>query len=88
MARAALCELAGVGRKVADCVLLFGYAYDGCVPVDTHCVQIAQRDLLPHIRGAHLRAPPARPLAAPSRPSRPPIRAQRCCCASCVQASR
>lgn len=45
-ARAALCELCGVGRKVADCILLFGYAHDSCVPVDCHCLQIAQRHLL------------------------------------------
>ena len=31
-ARAALCELCGVGRKVADCILLFGYAHDSCAP--------------------------------------------------------
>ena len=39
-------ELTGVGRKVADCVLLFGFAHDGCVPVDTHCLQLAGRYLL------------------------------------------
>tara|TARA_B110001452_G_scaffold149984_1_gene124813 strand:+ start:1246 stop:2472 length:1227 start_codon:yes stop_codon:yes gene_type:complete len=55
-ARGALCELCGVGRKVADCVLLFGYGHDGCVPVDTHCLQIAQRFLLPSIRGKPLSA--------------------------------
>ena len=31
-ARSALCELCGVGRKVADCILLFGYAHDSCAP--------------------------------------------------------
>ena len=86
-ARSVLCELCGVGRKVADCILLFGYAHDSCaphspmtppqlpplsptysrsracqpalltsprpppsccscVPVDCHCLQIAQRHLL------------------------------------------
>lgn len=55
-AREALCELCGVGRKVADCVLLFGYGHDGCVPVDTHCLQIAQRFILPAIRGKPLSA--------------------------------
>lgn len=53
-ARAALCELCGVGRKVADCVLLFSYGHDGCVPVDTHCFQIAERCLLPAVRGLSL----------------------------------
>ncbi|KAL3922494.1 MAG: hypothetical protein SGPRY_004541 [Prymnesium sp.] len=55
-ARAQLCELCGVGRKVADCVLLFAYGYDGCVPVDTHCFQMAQRFLLPSARGKTLTA--------------------------------
>ena len=88
--RAALCELCGVGRKVADriligrtrpsfpsflvqyhlvrereldrtwqvadCILLFGYAHDGCVPVDCHCFQISERYLLPSIRGKSLSA--------------------------------
>ncbi|KAG8468581.1 hypothetical protein KFE25_013664 [Diacronema lutheri] len=53
-ARVALCELSGVGRKVADCVLLFAYAHDGCVPVDTHCLQLAQTRILPSIRGLSL----------------------------------
>ena len=55
-ARAALMQLCGVGRKVADCVLLFGLGYDGCVPVDTHCFQMAQRYLLPASRGKSLTA--------------------------------
>ena len=46
-ARQCLCELTGVGRKVADCVLLFGYGRDAVVPVDTHCFQLAQRSMLP-----------------------------------------
>jgi 3-methyladenine DNA glycosylase/8-oxoguanine DNA glycosylase len=46
-ARRALVQLTGVGRKVADCCLLFGYALDSVVPVDTHCLQLAQRLLLP-----------------------------------------
>ena len=55
-ARESLCELCGVGRKVADCVLLFGYARDAVVPVDTHCFQLAARLLLPSIRGKPLTA--------------------------------
>lgn len=55
-ARAKLCELSGVGRKVADCVLLFAYGHDGCVPVDTHCLQLAQTRLLPAIKGLSLTA--------------------------------
>jgi N-glycosylase/DNA lyase len=55
-ARAALCELCGVGRKVADCILLFSYGRGGCVPVDTHCLQLAQTRLLPAIKGLSLTA--------------------------------
>ena len=33
-ARAKLIELPGVGRKIADCVLLFGYGFDGAFPID------------------------------------------------------
>lgn len=57
-ARAALTRLSGVGRKVADCVLLFGYGADSVVPVDTHCFQLAQRFLLPAeaIKGKRLNA--------------------------------
>src|SRR6185295_4983848 len=33
-ARAVLMNLAGVGRKIADCVLLFGYGFQEAFPVD------------------------------------------------------
>lgn len=46
-AREALCQLCGVGRKVADCILLFGYERDSVVPVDTHCLQLARRYFFP-----------------------------------------
>jgi len=46
-ARVALCAFCGVGPKVADCILLFGYKRDSVVPVDTHCLQLARRYLLP-----------------------------------------
>lgn len=36
--------LTGVGPKVADCVALFSLDQTGCVPVDTHVIQIAIRD--------------------------------------------
>ena len=55
-ARAALLELCGVGRKVADCILLMSFSYDGCVPVDTHCFQLAQAWLCPSVRGKSLTA--------------------------------
>ncbi|GAA5863787.1 hypothetical protein JCM1840_005766 [Sporobolomyces johnsonii] len=43
-AREKLLEFKGVGRKVADCVLLFGLGWSETVPVDTHVFQIAIRD--------------------------------------------
>ena len=47
-ARGALQALPGVGRKVADCVLLFGLGRHDVVVCDTHCFQMARRyGLLP-----------------------------------------
>ncbi|GAA5984687.1 hypothetical protein JCM11641_004562 [Rhodosporidiobolus odoratus] len=43
-AREKLLEFKGVGRKVADCVLLFGLGWAETVPVDTHVFHIAIRD--------------------------------------------
>jgi N-glycosylase/DNA lyase len=41
-ARMALCELPGVGRKVANCVLLFAYERLDAVPVDVWISRILQ----------------------------------------------
>jgi len=38
--RAALCALPGVGRKVANCVMLFGFERAGAFPVDTWIARI------------------------------------------------
>ncbi|KAA8893467.1 DNA glycosylase [Sphaerosporella brunnea] len=43
-AHEALLQLPGVGPKVADCVCLMSLDKTGAVPVDTHVLQIAQRD--------------------------------------------
>lgn len=48
-AREKLLEFKGVGRKVADCVLLFGLGWTETVPVDTHVFQVRPRHPLPHI---------------------------------------
>lgn len=54
-AREKLLEFKGVGRKVADCVLLFGLGWSETVPVDTHVFQIAIRDYsFPATRNANL----------------------------------
>ncbi len=44
-AKAALLSLPGVGSKVADCVLLFSLSFPSTVPVDTHVLRIAERDM-------------------------------------------
>jgi N-glycosylase/DNA lyase len=41
-ARAELLELPGIGRKVADCILLFGMNKVEIVPMDTHIKQIVE----------------------------------------------
>lgn len=46
-ARKGLLELRGVGKKIADCVLLFSLDKDQAFPVDTHIRQIATRYYLP-----------------------------------------
>ena len=42
-----LCELKGVGRKVADCVALFSLHQRDAIPIDTHVWNIAKRDYDP-----------------------------------------
>ncbi len=41
--RGALCELPGVGRKVANCVMLFGFERLSAFPVDTWIARIMRR---------------------------------------------
>lgn len=40
---AALCELPGVGSKVADCVCLMSLDKTSAIPVDTHVWQITEK---------------------------------------------
>ena len=42
--RDALCTLPGVGRKVANCVMLFGYGRLGAFPVDTWIARIMRKN--------------------------------------------
>ncbi len=42
-AKEALCQLPGVGEKVADCVLLFGYHKLEAFPVDTWILKVMRR---------------------------------------------
>lgn len=51
---AALCELPGVGRKVADCVCLFGLGFDEAVPIDTHLWRASVDRYFPQWRGKSL----------------------------------
>ena len=44
-----LCELPGVGAKVADCVCLMSLNHHNAIPIDTHVWQIAARDYLPEL---------------------------------------
>ncbi|GAA5989350.1 hypothetical protein JCM10908_001273 [Rhodotorula pacifica] len=54
-AREKLLKFKGVGRKVADCILLFGLGWSETVPVDTHVFQIAIRDYsFPSTKNANL----------------------------------
>jgi N-glycosylase/DNA lyase len=50
--------LAGVGRKVADCVALFSLDQSAAIPVDTHVWDIATRDYSPALL-AHKSLTPA-----------------------------
>jgi len=53
-AKRELCQLPGVGAKIADCVLLFGLDNPLAVPVDTHLWQAVRQWLLPHLRPRNL----------------------------------
>jgi N-glycosylase/DNA lyase len=53
----ALCQMHGVGRKVADCVALFAIDQPAVVPVDTHVWSIACRDLDHSLKDARSMTP-------------------------------
>jgi N-glycosylase/DNA lyase len=54
VARDSLCELSGIGRKIADCVCLVGLWHQEAVPVDTHLWQAACEIYFPEWRGTAL----------------------------------
>ena len=49
-ARAQLMELPGVGRKIADCVLLFAYGYQSAFPVDVWVMKALRQLYFPRRR--------------------------------------
>ena len=54
-ARAELMTLRGVGGKIADCVLLFGYGFDSAFPVDVWIERALQQLYFPHRRAGEKR---------------------------------
>lgn len=67
-ARDKLVEFKGVGRKVADCVLLFGLGWTETVPVDTHVFQVRLAVAVARSPAlTHPRAPRPRPSAVLSQ---------------------
>jgi N-glycosylase/DNA lyase len=49
-ARSQLMELPGVGRKIADCVLLFAYGFQSAFPVDVWVMRALQQFYFPRRR--------------------------------------
>jgi len=54
-ARAELMKLRGVGEKIADCVLLFGYGFDSAFPVDVWIERALQELYFPRRRASEKR---------------------------------
>jgi N-glycosylase/DNA lyase len=54
-ARAELMKLRGVGGKIADCVLLFGYGFDSAFPVDVWVERALQQFYFPRRRASEKR---------------------------------
>jgi N-glycosylase/DNA lyase len=49
-ARAKLMDLPGVGRKIADCVLLFGYGFQAAFPIDVWVMKVLREFYFPRRR--------------------------------------
>jgi N-glycosylase/DNA lyase len=54
-ARAELMSLPGVGRKIADCVLLFAYGFPAAFPVDVWVIKALRELYFPRTKRAHLK---------------------------------
>lgn len=54
IARDALMECPGVGRKIADCVLLFGYGFPAAFPIDVWIRKAVHRLYFPKVRQMHV----------------------------------
>jgi N-glycosylase/DNA lyase len=54
-AQAELLKLPGVGRKIADCVLLFGYGFNSAFPIDVWVVKALQQLYFPKRRASRQR---------------------------------
>ena len=52
MAREELVKLPGVGRKIADCVLLFAYGFQSAFPVDVWVIKALQKLYFPRRRAS------------------------------------
>ena len=52
IARAELMHLPGVGRKIADCVLLFAYGFQAAFPVDVWVIKALQKLYFPRRRAS------------------------------------
>ena len=52
IAREELVKLPGVGRKIADCVLLFAYGFQTAFPVDVWVIKALQKLYFPHRRAS------------------------------------
>ena len=50
-----LCKLRGVGRKIADCVLLFAYGKQEAFPIDVWIERVLHRLYFPRARNLHRR---------------------------------
>ena len=50
IARAELMQLPGVGRKIADCILLFAYGFQSAFPVDVWVLKALRQLYFPHRR--------------------------------------